>query len=131
MSLLQVGCQMINTGMILESYKSLKDKSIKLIFETQEVNEFTKDIISEIITLQGKFLQVAIIDREQPIEANEIPQIPLNSSVTAPKSGSKQVRDRLYILWSKTGKTGIFEDYYKKYINFQLDKIQKEIDKND
>jgi len=122
---------MINTGMILESYKSLKDKSIKLIFETQEVNEFTKDIISEIITLQGKFLQVAIIDREQPIEANEIPQIPLNSSVTAPKSGSKQVRDRLYILWSKTGKTGIFEDYYKKYINFQLDKIQKEIDKND
>ena len=38
--------KLINIGMTLESFKSLKDKSMKLTFETLEVSDHNKETIS-------------------------------------------------------------------------------------
>ncbi len=103
---------------------------MKLTFETLEVSDHNKETISQIITLQNKYLQVAIIERDEPLKESEVPEIKMSSNKPQ-KSLSKQLRDRLYVLWDKTNKSDDFDVYYKKYIDLRLTAIQKEIDKHD
>ncbi len=121
---------MLNIGMTLESFKSLKDKSMKLVFETLEVSDHNKEVISQIITLQNKYLQVAIIERDEPLKESEVPEIKMNSKKPQ-KSLSQQLRARLYIYWDKSSKKSqhaSFETYYEAYMNIKLGKIQEMID---
>jgi len=121
---------MINIGMILDSYKGNKDKSVRLSFGTQEAVGANKELIAEIISLQGKYLQVAIIERDEPLKEEEIPDIKI-STHKAKKSLSKQLRDRLYVLWDKSPKKAgmvSYDTFYERYMMMRLDKIQEQID---
>lgn len=122
---------MINLGMILQTYSGLKDGSVKLVFETLEAG-IIKDQLTELLTLQGKYLQIAIIEQEQEIEEKQIPVLPEPTiALPKPKSNSQMIRDHLYILWEKKKPGMSFDSYYDKYAKYQRDSLQKEIDKYD
>jgi len=121
--------KMLNIGMLLKKYESLDDRSVKLIFLSQDV-DVDGDAIHKIMKMQGKYLQVAIIERDEPLKESEVPAIKM-SSKKPQKSLSKQLRDRLYILWDKMPQKRPvvpFEAYYDGYMKMRLDKIQEMID---
>ena len=70
---------MINIGMLLKKYESLDDRSVKLIFLSQDV-DVDGDAISQIMRMQGKYLQVAIIERDEPLKESEVPDIKMSSN---------------------------------------------------
>ena len=120
---------MINLGMILASFSSLKDKSMKLVFETQEPIAYEGDTLEQLLKMQGDFVQVAIIKQEQPIQESEIPKIEVSMPKKEIKSNSQHLRSILYVLWEKAKPDVTFDIYYDKYMKLRIAAVKKEVDK--
>lgn len=112
--------------MTLDSFKSLKNGCLKLVFETQDVKS-DDGTIPAILAYIDKSVQVFIITSTEKIKEEDIPILdaPVKKDV---KSKSKLLRDRLYVFWTKSGEPN-FEIFYDKnmdkIIGWTQDKINK------
>jgi hypothetical protein len=93
--------------------RTLKDKSIKIVLDTQELDG---DQAGLLYSFNGKFLKVLLTDAgiyQQSIEAVESVQIEEDNG----KSPSVRLRNVLYRLWEKKSDGyNIFEDFYRAKI---------------
>lgn len=116
---------MIVINAILESFRSLKDKTIKISFETQEP---TAEQMQEIAMNNQKYGYLVFsgnqLSDEQLLEIEKSKNDLYDSS----KTPSKRLRNVLYIWWQKDNKGyKEFNDYYlyqmERIINNVKDKL--------
>lgn len=103
---------MILIACTLDSFRSLKDKSVKLTFETQET---TPEQMAEIAKSSQSFGYLAfspkMLSNEQ-LEAIDNAKTDLYDSSKTP---SKRLRNTLYVLWEQNNNGyDKFEDFYLK-----------------
>ena len=102
---------------ILESWRSMKDKTLKIVFETQELSG---EQAAGINNLLGKFGFIAF--KEEPFKEKEKEYIDTleGDFDDQQKTPSKRLRAVLYRNWEQN-KEG-YEDF-QLYYNFKLEKI--------
>ena len=127
---------MIQTPAILDSYRSMADGTIKVVFSTQDAQMFGAEII-QLLANQGKYGYLAFKEGQ-----DKVPEGALDGVVSHPKpsfmqkgttgqSPSKKLKSAIYVLWEKSGKEGDFEDTYKRIIGKFHQMILAEIDKGE
>lgn len=110
---------MIQTPVILEGYRSLKDGSLKLTFETQDVTLNEGDI-TQLLGSVGQYGMLGFKVGENRIQEGEISDIqpvlslPNPKQVSKDKSPSKELRSALYVYYEKTGIEGDFDTFYER-----------------
>lgn len=103
---------MIQFASILDSLKMNKDMSLTIKLETREM---TSEEVGKVADMANKEIWVGM--SEVIINKLDIPEEIVEFK--GQKTPSQRLRNTLYILWEKTGKTGDFETYR----NIQMDKI--------
>ena len=104
---------------ILESFRSMKDGGVKIIFETQEL---TPDMYATISTCLRKYCEILIKEGEvykEDIETFQNHQFD-EFDKRQDKTPSQRMRNVLYILWEQD-KEGY--DVFKDYYDFKLEKF--------
>ena len=116
---------MIQTQVILDSYRSLKDGSLKITFETQD-GQLNREAISELMDCAGQFGVLAFQRGQKPI-----PDLPVEAPQTLSKplsnkegkSLSGKLRSALYVYFTKSKKSGDFDGFYEA----QMEKWRREV----
>lgn len=108
---------MIALPAILESFRTLKDKSLKVIFETGELSP------AQITELGSKIQQFGYLYFNSDVltsgKIDELSKIKVDFDDST-KSKAQRLRAVLYVNWKSDNKGyAVFDDYY----NFQMEKI--------
>ncbi len=117
--------RMLLIGSILEGYRSLKDKTLKVTFET---NEPTPEQLVGIATLIGKFGYLAF--KEDTFKSDEIEVLQgLESDFEDKgKTPSQRLRNVLYVNWQHNNKGyKDFNLYYEYMMNLMIEKWKREL----
>jgi len=103
---------MLQFPAILDGLKMNKDKSLTIKLETREMSSDEVGKIADLANIECwvGMSEVVISKLDIPDEIVEF---------KGQKTPSERLRNTLYILWEKTGKSGDFETYR----NIQMDKI--------
>lgn len=108
---------MIALPAILESFRTLKDKSLKVIFETGELTPVQiTELGSKIQQFGYLYFNSDVLTSEKVEELSKI-KVDFDDST---KSKAQRLRAVLYINWQANNLGyAVFDDYY----NFQMEKI--------
>lgn len=113
---------MILLSTILDRISTLKDGSLKITLESQELNSAEMAVLFE---LRNK--QVYTAFKETPIKADELDVKEPLTEFKNQKSQSERIRSVLYIYWTKNKPTKEFDTFYKQkteeFINMIKDRI--------
>lgn len=108
---------MLVVGAILESYRSLKDKTIKLTFETQEPNA---EQLMAIAKLNQTFGFLAFKEDQFKQEEKDSLESLESGYEDKGKTRSQRLRSVLFVNWKQEPKGyKTFEDYY----NYQMEQL--------
>lgn len=116
---------MLIVGAILSSYHSLKDKTLKLVFETQEP---TPEQVTKVASLSQAFGFLAFkMDNFKQDEIEALDSLKSDYEDKG-KSKSQRLKAVLYVYWKQDDQGyKIFDDYYnhmmEKLINFYKSKL--------
>ncbi len=107
---------------ILDTISTRKDRSIKLVFET---NEITPEQGAEMMKLvnMGGWLLFAERSEELEVPLEELPE-----SLDETKSPSQRLRGVLYAFWVQQGSKGTFNESYRRYIEKQIETIKEKLE---
>lgn len=113
---------MIILPVIFDKIKPLKDKSLQLTFETQEINA---EDMTTLFNLYNSLVYLGVKKTEINPDMLNIKDLP--KEFKNDKSPSQRLRAVLYIYWEKNKPDKDFETFYKKkmeeFINLVKDKI--------
>jgi hypothetical protein len=112
----------VKLGAILDKLTTLKDGSVKLIFETQELD---RDKAADLIAMRNQLGWLVFAPNGTP--QVDIPSEPARE-FKDDVSPSQRLRNVLFVYWKQLGGTGIFEDFYKSKINRWIDAIKERLD---
>lgn len=117
---------MILIPALLESFKTLKDKTLKVVFET---NELTPDEIAEISRHIQSFGFLAFKKNKFKTEQIHLLDEAKIEYEDRRKTPSKRLRDVLFVAW-KQNKQGYedFEDYYRYQMDGFINHIKSKLD---
>jgi len=109
----------------LESFRSLKDRTIKLSFETQEP---TPEQLQEIALNNQKFGYLIFSGSQLSDEQLKAIENSSNDLYDAQKTPSKRLRNVLYV-WFEQDSKGFttFEDFYHYQMNAVIDNIKQKL----
>lgn len=117
---------MLITPAILSSFSSLKDKTLKVVFET---NEPTPEMINQIVTSNGQFGYLSF--KTEPFKKEEIELLESLKSdfVEFGKSQSQRMRAVLYKNWEQKNEGfGTFEEFYKAKMEYIINHFKSKLD---
>lgn len=106
---------MIKIGAIFDGFRTRKDGSICLTFETQEINSTDG---AAIIALRNKFGHLLFAEREP--EDSDLPIDPPKSAGDR-RTPSQRLRAVIYRIWEVRGSTLDFDVFYKAEIERLID----------
>lgn len=109
---------------ILEHVSTLKDRTLKLVFYTNELPPDTGAALMGMAHEFGYLLFGANPHREESIPA--FPEAAPKAQEK--KSQSQRLRASLYRLWEARGSNGDFEAYYKTRMEHMILWVQSQID---
>lgn len=114
-------------GAILESYRSLKDNTLKLTFETQEP---TPEQLMNVAQLNQKFGFLAFKkDDYKQDEKDFLKGLESNYEDDKKKSPSKRLRDVLFVWWKQDDKGySDFENFYTHFMEKYIDNIKSKLE---
>lgn len=117
---------MLITGAILSSFQSLKDKTLKVVFETQEA---TPEMLTKIAQLNQSFGFLAFKkDDFKQAEVDIIDNLKSDYEEKG-KSKSQRLRAVLYKVWeSKNEGYNVFDDYYNAKMEKLIAHFKTQID---
>ena len=110
----------VQIPVILDGLNTLKDKSIKLVFQTRE---FSGAEVAEL--LKYRDAEGWLLFAPNPFdEKTNIPKESADSGKGEGKSPSQRLRAVLYVMWEQKGKpTDTFEEYYR----IQMEKVLEQL----
>ena len=116
---------MIVISALLESYRSLKDKTIKLSFETQEP---TLEQIQEIAMNNQKYGYLVFSGNQLSDQQLQEIENSKNDLYDSSKTPSKRLRNALYVWWSQNPQGyAKFEDYYLYQMNRIIENVKDKL----
>lgn len=117
---------MIILPAVLESYRSLKDRSVKISFETGELSP------SQAGDIQGNILKAGFLAFKSDVFKENEKQLLESIEVDYDdkgKSPSQRMRSVLYVLWKKDGEGySVFNHYYEAKMEKFIESLKKKID---
>lgn len=117
---------MIILPAILESYRSLKDKSVKVIFET---NELTPEQVMGIAGNLQQFGYLAFKNEPFKNKEKEVLENLRSDFEDTGKTPSQRLRAVLYVSWEqKPEGYQTFEDYYRSKMELIIDHYKNKLD---
>ena len=109
----------------VDGVKTLKNNTLKISLETQDISMFTPEEIAELFRLNEKTVWVAL--KEQPVKVEELDIKPAPKEKNE-KTPSERLRSVIYVYWEQNGKPDDFDTFYKKQmekiIGFVKDKLE-------
>ena len=117
---------MIVINAILESFRSLKDKTLKLSFET---NKPTPEQLNQIAVNSQKYGYLVFSGNQLTPEQLESIDKAKNDLYDSSKSPSKRLRSVLYV-WFEKDKKGFktFEDFYLHQMERVINNVKEKLD---
>jgi len=117
---------MIVINAILESFRSLKDKTIKLSFETQEP---TPEQLQEIAVNNQKYGYLVFSGNQLSDDQLQAIEKSRNDLYDSQKSPSKRLRNVLYIWFNQDSKGfNSFEDFYLYQMEQIINHLKQKLD---
>jgi len=104
---------------IIDKITTLKDNSLKIIIET---NELPNELMSELFSLRNKQVYTAFKDTELKSDELDIKEMPLEFK--SDKSQSQRLRSVLYVYWEQNKPTKLFETFYKRKTDEFIDLVK-------
>jgi hypothetical protein len=108
---------------ILDGVKTLKNNTLRIGIETQDINNFKPEELAELFRLNDKHVWVGIKETPIAVEDVEIKE-PIDKGDKTP---AQRLRSVIYILWEKEGKKGDYETYYKGKMEKLIDWIKDKL----
>ncbi len=110
---------------VLDGVKTLKNNTLKITLETQDISSFSSEELAELFKLNDKLIWAVF--KETPVKAEDI-KIEEVKEFKTDKSPSQRLRASLYVLWEQSGKPGDFQtEYYPKQMNKLIDFIKEKL----
>lgn len=114
---------MFQLSAIIDGVKTLKNNTLKISIETQDISSFLPEELSALFKMNDKQVWVGI--KETPIKVEDIKEI--EPEFKNKKSPSQRLRNCIFRLFEAEGSKGDFNGYYiakmEKLISFIKDKI--------
>lgn len=108
---------------ILSNVSTRKDGSLKLVYETQELNARDGAALLDMRNRIGWLLFAA-----DQIQDEDIPDEKLNSEMDGDKSPSQRLRAVLFVFWKRRGGQGTFNDFYRSQVERWIDQVKERLD---
>jgi len=109
---------------IIDKITTLKDRSLKVTIETQELTNPKE--IAEVFDFSQKPCAVAL--KEGEFEANELEDIgEAKVEYKGDKTPGQLLRNTLYVYWNQKKLTGDFDTFYKKQMGSFTDRIKEKL----
>lgn len=111
---------------VLDKASTMKDRSVKLIFETQELNS---DDCAKLFALRQQmgWLVFASADESDADMEQLIPDEP-PKEFKDDKSPSQRMRSVLFVWWTQLGSVGNFETFYRDKIEVMINWVKEKLD---
>ena len=111
--------QLFQTSSVVESISTRADNTLKIVCGTQEL---TPEQATILFGLKGK--QGWLLFSENSIETKDVPEEQAVEFKTD-RSASQRLRNTLFVYWStNTGKTKLFDVWYKEWIEKKIAEIK-------
>ncbi len=109
---------------IVDSVRTLKNSTLRITIETQDVACFTPEELATLFKLTDKHVHVAIKETEVKADELDIKEV---ADFKGEKSPSQRLRSTLFVYWTQNKPTTDFETYYRtmieKFISTIKDKL--------
>ena len=109
---------------ILKTYRPLKDGSVNVTFETNELNG---DELMQIHTLMNTY-GVLVFKQESQLTDSEMKELDSLEMEYNGISKSKRFKNVLYRLWEQEGKPFTFNEYYAKKMENLIEHFKKKLE---
>jgi hypothetical protein len=115
---------MITIATEIEGISTRKDKTLKIVFSTQELSPSQS---GDLFSLQGKVAYLAI--KTEKFQKSEVEFLSkAETDVDLGKSPSERMRNVLFILWKQENEGYTeFNDFYRKKMEGFIDKLKSRI----
>lgn len=108
----------------LAKIESKVDRTLKLIFYTQELGEDA----GKLMNISGEQVNMVIVSGEEDLKPDDIPDVPTGEEY-GNRTPSQLQRAILYRIWEARGKTNTFESYYRQRMSKNEQLLKAELDK--
>ena len=105
---------------ILDSISTMKDRTIKLVFRTQELPAKEAGVLHGLAHQEGW-----VVFAPNEIDRKQVPTEPVEFDND--KSQGQRIRACLYRLWESRGKHGEFEIFYRQQTEKFIEAIKEKI----
>lgn len=112
----------LKIGAILDSVSTRKDRSFKIVFESQEIGSEQASNMFGMMDSCG-WLIFAPYERSEVVIPNDPPP-----EFKAQKSYSQRLREVLYVLWKQKGKVGDSESFYREHMERFIQNIKDRLE---
>ena len=112
----------VRVSATLDKVTTMKDGSLKITFETQEIDD---ERGAALLGMRNKIGWVVFAPNGTPHV--EVPD-ELATEFKNDKSPSQRLRSVLYIYWKQEGQRGTFDDFYRMKINRWIEAIKEKLD---
>ncbi len=110
----------------IDSVKTLKNGSLKIAIETQDITLFPPEQLVEIFKLNDKYVYTAFKEVEIKEEDLDIKELP--TEFKGDKTPSQRLRSVLYVYWEQHKPTSDFNTYYSNYIDAIIRNVKDKLD---
>jgi len=93
----------------VKKIQTLADKSVQLVFETQELSPDTVGYLFSLVDTYGYLLYF-----KNPPKPEEVNLPDFAPEFKTDKTPSQRLRGVLFVLWEQSGKQGDFDTFYKR-----------------
>lgn len=115
---------MIIIPALVDKVSTLKDGTLKITFETQELEA---EMMSEVFSYANKLVYIGINGSQKfDIDKLNVKEMPVEFS--GQKSQSQRLRSVLYVYWEKNKPTKDFETFYKRKTDEFIELVKDKID---
>lgn len=111
--------QPVKVPAFLEKVTTLKDGSVRILFETQEL-----DVTSCTNLFQMRQALGWLVFAPQSLKEVEILDEPVRS-FKEEKTPSQRLRAVLFVLWKQLGSKGVFNDFYEKKMGGFVESVKE------
>jgi len=113
---------MVILNTIIDKIETLKDNSIKIVLETQEIEG--KEAL-ELFSLRNKYIYTFL--KETPFEKDELDIKEPMKEFKTDKTPSQRLRSVLYVYWNEKKPTSDFETFYKSKMSELTEYIKSKL----
>lgn len=106
---------------ILDSIATRKDKSVKIVFETNEVNA---EECSRLFSMRDEFGWLSFSKHKR--NKIELPKIGVSKELEG-KTPSQRLRSVLFVYWQQLGSSGDFQSFYELQVNRLIEKVKEKL----